>query len=534
MIDADLFKTARCIILYLDADARIVNFNPYMEVICGYRIDDVKGKNWFDVFIPEVEKDRITSVFNESRSGLNTDGTISQIITADGSLRTVIWSNTRQLDQNGNVSDLLCCGQDITDRQISQDHLDIRTQQLFSLSDIAYQALQEPRFEKLITYILNYVLNSFDAARAIYLEQTEEGDMFEAYATDNSSHTIFHRMNIPVLPGSLTAQVLQTNQTILIPDFQDDRRFIKHTEIDEDRYNSCMATPSGTGEITIGVLSVYLDSKHEFTDEEVNYLQSIANLICIVVERNRNQARAMLLAQELARLSRVKLVGEMGAHIAHELNQPLTALSNYLQGCRNIIHSSFDDVPEPIAMLMNKTLNEAERAAAIIKHIRDYIETGRLNITTESINQVIEETCNLVTHELSKKKITLSLDLDMDIPTSAFDKLQIQQVLVNVIQNSIEAMQTVVNKQLLICSTTNGRFIEIAVQDTGIGQVPDLRATIFKFIPGRENGKIGIGLSICKSIIDDHGGTCRFTRGSNGETRFCFTLPLTIDTAQDA
>jgi len=526
-INVTLLKSARCIILYLDLDARIVNFNPYFEEITGHRLDDIKGMNWFEVCIPEPDRPRIGILFDSAVAGINTDGTINAILTADGGQRTIIWSNTGITGKDGDLNGLLCCGQDITDRVFAQDHLLIRTQQLVSLSEIAKQALREPRFHRFIEFILEYIINSMGANKVAYIELAETRNLNQIYSGSKTRHLSYHQLTLPVIPDSIAMQALTLNHTVTVSGFNTDDRYRKITELDEQQFSSAIAEPIASSESAIGAICVYHEVEHQFTDEEISYLQSVANIISIVVERNRTQSRSILLSQEILKLSRINLVGVLGTHIAHEINQPLTALMNYLQSSKRLIQSRFGTLPESIETIMEKSLIEAERAAAIIRNIRDYIESGQLHRASEDLNQVIEEICEYIAPELTKKHIILELDLQQDIPPVKMDKLQIQQVLINIIHNSIEAMASSTNKRITISSLRNSaNTVMVAIQDTGYGVKPELLDTEFKITLNPRKDGLGLGLSICKSIIDAHNGTCWFSAEQREGAIFNFSLTV--------
>lgn len=526
-INENLFNTARCIVLFLDLDARVVRFNRYFEELTGYTLMDIRGRNWFEGFIPEQDQSRVREVFRQTQSGRSTDGTINAILTADGDRKTIVWSNTPLMDADGRRMGLLCCGQDVTDRLFAEDNLLVRTQQLISLSEIAYEALQEIHFQKLTRFILRHVINTLGAARAVYLETAGDDRRFHAHSISGSISHIFQQSKISVSPRSLAGRTLLLNQTGAVTGLSGHPEYDKLTELDEQLYDSALAVPVRTQEEdAVGIVCAYLENTHAFSDDEVNYLESVANIIGIVVERNRTQTRARNLSQEMHKLARINLIGELGSHIAHEINQPLTALMNYTQSCSRLIRSQYGELPQNIDTLLEKCISEAERASSIIRHIREYLESGQLSRSAQELNDVIRETCDIISPELAEKGIALSLDLQPGLPPAEVDKLQIQQVLINVIHNSIEAMATVINRQVYIRTSSKADgYLDVCVRDYGIGEIPDLGKEEFAFNQSTKPGGLGLGLSICKSIIHGHGGECWFARPDGGGTEFHFTLP---------
>jgi PAS domain S-box-containing protein len=525
-INSAILKAARCIILYLYPDATIASFNPYFEEITGYKLDELKGKYWLDKCVPEREIPGMARILENTLAGVNTDSTISAIVTADGSTRNIIWTSSRITGKNGETVYLLCCGQDITSRLIERDHLLIRTRQLVSLSEIANLAIQQTTFQPFIEITLGYILNSMEAKKAIYLEPEEDGVRYNLYSGQKTTHNTYHQLSLAVQPDCIAMQTIMFNHTIQAPGFHGDDCYRKIDEIDEQIYESALATPVASLSAETGALCVYYDTRHVFTDEDVNFFQSVANIISQVVERNRSQAKALYLIHQSMKLSCINLISGLGIHISHEINQPLAALMNYLQSARRLIQARVGTCPESIDSLMEKTLIEAERAASITRKIRDHVESEELNKTIEDMNQVITETCEFLAPEFTKKRIIVGLNLQPGMLPVEVDKLQIQQVLVNVLQNCMAAMTVSTRKYININTASNRNTAEVSIQDTGPGIDPDFYNINFRMIFGTDPEPRGLGLLICKTIIDAHEGICWFSSEPAEGTVFNFTLPL--------
>ncbi len=243
-----------------------------------------------------------------------------------------------------------------------------------------------------------------------------------------------------------------------------------------------------------------------------------------LTERQETERRLEQLQAELIHVSRLTELGQMGSTLAHELNQPLTAITNYVETGRRWI-----ELQNPAKAIENleKAAAQANRAGDIIQHLRQFAQKGHTERRPESINQVVEEAGALALIGARQQGIKTTFEFAPGAPLATIDKVQIQQVLVNLVRNSIEAMEEVEPRVLTIgVRLAAGPFIEVSVSDTGPGIPDEMMAKLFQpFISTKAKG-MGIGLSISRSIIQSHGGDLRARRNSGGGATFHFTLPV--------
>ncbi|GEM_PF-1452993 len=247
-----------------------------------------------------------------------------------------------------------------------------------------------------------------------------------------------------------------------------------------------------------------------------------------ITERKRTSELESLNRAELSHVSRLNMMGEMAATIIHELGQPLSATLNYLHGCELRLESK-DYAPELFHSAISQAICNAERAAAIVKHLRQQCmrQIGPEFVPTD-INVLIEEMIIFLDFERRQYGITILPSLGKGLPTLLADPLEIKQVILNLFKNAIEAMSTTEESNRLLEVTTlwgQQRWIEVSVADRGHGVSKKQLARIFKpFFTTKQSG-LGLGLAICRSIIEAHGG--RLTAGNNlhGGATFRFTLP---------
>ena len=254
-----------------------------------------------------------------------------------------------------------------------------------------------------------------------------------------------------------------------------------------------------------------------------------------IKERQLAQEQTLSHQEELAHVTRLSTMGEMASGLAHELNQPLSAINTYVQGCIRRINMGKDDSAEIINALQ-LTAQQAERAASIIRRLRSFVRKEQTHKTYSEINNIIHEVSIFFESQLKNKNIQLKFKLQENMPPVLIDIIQIEQVLVNLLKNAIESLMdvneasiTISTKQLENSSLEDG-MLELCVVDNGHGIGKDKLRRIFNPFFTTKNSGMGMGLSISSSIIDAHSGKLYASNNTIQGARFCFTLPLTKET----
>jgi C4-dicarboxylate-specific signal transduction histidine kinase len=229
---------------------------------------------------------------------------------------------------------------------------------------------------------------------------------------------------------------------------------------------------------------------------------------------------------ELARVSRMTTMGELAASIAHEINQPLTAVVNNSNACLRLLANG-DLAPEVLRRSLEQTVADSTHAAAVIARIRAFIMKTPPEKKELDINEVIQEVLPLTTRELDENQVLLVRTLTKALPLVLGDRVQLQQVLLNLIMNGIEAMAAVKDRPRLLSVQSrlekHGTVL-VAVRDSGIGFSTDLDRMFTPFFTTKEHG-MGLGLSISRSLVQGHNGRLWAEPNSPHGAVFCFTLP---------
>jgi two-component system sensor kinase FixL len=244
-----------------------------------------------------------------------------------------------------------------------------------------------------------------------------------------------------------------------------------------------------------------------------------------LTEGQETEARLQELQSELVHISRLTSMGEMASTLAHELNQPLSAISNYLKGSRKLLESAPDERSVMIRDAMDKAADQALRAGEIIRRLRDFVARGECERRVESIKKLIEEASALALVGAKDLGVRVKFVFDPAIDLVLADKVQVQQVLLNLMRNAVEAMEASQIRELVIATRpADDDMLAISVADTGHGIAPDMSAQLFQpFVTTKRNG-MGVGLSISRTIVEAHGGQIEVEPNPAGGTVFCFTL----------
>jgi two-component system, LuxR family, sensor kinase FixL len=251
-----------------------------------------------------------------------------------------------------------------------------------------------------------------------------------------------------------------------------------------------------------------------------------------LTETQQNRARMQELQQELLHTSRLRTTGQMAAALAHELNQPLTAVANYLRATQRLLDNPAPDlarIGEAVELAARQTL----RAGEIIRRLRSFVARGELQRRHEPVATLVEEASALALLGAKERNIHVTLRLAADLPEVPVERVQIQQVLLNLLRNAMEAMDDQPRRELIVQAVRTDDSVLISVSDTGAGVPPDIAANLFQpFMSSKPDG-MGIGLSICRTIVESHGGRLWTEPNPGGGTLFLFTLPIEYALAKE-
>jgi two-component system sensor kinase FixL len=249
-----------------------------------------------------------------------------------------------------------------------------------------------------------------------------------------------------------------------------------------------------------------------------------------LTNRHETERQVKELQSELIHVSRVSAMGTMASTLAHEINQPLTAIANYLETTRAMIGEPEDAVLTEIAEALDLAAAQSLRAGLIVRRLRAFVDGGDTGFKVERLDLLVEEATSLGLLGAHEAGIKVTMTIAAGLDRVMVDRVQIQQVLVNLIRNAIQSMATCACKELTIATAPDrAGWVRVTVADTGIGLDPHIRDRLFEaFATTKEDG-MGLGLSICRTIVEAHGGRIWAEAGADGGTAFHFCVPLAGD-----
>lgn len=260
--------------------------------------------------------------------------------------------------------------------------------------------------------------------------------------------------------------------------------------------------------------------------QQTGWMDSIMD----ITERKRARELARQQEERLQATSRLITMGEMASTLAHELNQPLAAISTYNNGCLNLLEEGYMD-PIELRDIHERIERQAHRAAAIIHRIHDFVRRSEPKREALSLNDMVREAAELMDADIRKRQMRVVLQLAPDLPHTEADRVMIEQLIVNLMRNGMDAMAELPRERRIITIHSSGteHFVTLRVSDLGHGIPPETVRRLFEpFFSTKQEG-MGMGLNICRSIAELHRGRLSFEAGPDGGTTFILTLPVKME-----
>lgn len=293
-----------------------------------------------------------------------------------------------------------------------------------------------------------------------------------------------------------------------------------------------------SGEVFIAELAI-----GELQKDEDRIFTAFIREITDRVEAVRNANR---LQRALDRVARIQMLGEMSTALAHEINQPLTAISNFAGAAAHRLRTDPTDIEE-VAEYLDQISDQALRAGEIMKRMKRMVDRGQANPRPEDINEIVSEAVRVASTARPHDELQLTMNLAKDLPLVYADRVQIQQVLVNLLRNAVEAIEDDKSAEIDISTglddqigdrtggieirstQPNHRTIEVIITDNGPGLPDEMLRTAFNPFTSSKVSGLGVGLAVCRSIIQSHGGRIWAKNNPEGGASLHFTLPAAED-----
>ncbi|MFA7241342.1 MAG: PAS domain S-box protein [Sulfuricellaceae bacterium] len=479
----DLYNNAPCGYHSLDKDGVIIQINDTELQWLGYARDEVIGKlKWADL---------ITSaslpVFQENFPQFVKQGFVHnlefEIIRKNGMTFSGIVNGTAIYDSSGDFAMSRSTLFDITERRLTQDSLRESEARFRTMADNAAIMIWMADAQEGRGYPgCNFFNQGWHDFTGLTLERTQGRNWLELVHPDDSERCLN----------------AYRDAFRLIQPFTHEYRLMRRD----------------------GEYRWMLDSGVPRCAEDGTLIGFTGTLIDITEQKNAEAMRG-----EIERIGRLNIAVEMASGLAHELSQPLSAANNYLAGCLHRMKEPHWD-QEKLKTAVELTYKQTERAGKIINHLKELIRNQGHERLMVDINTLIRDTVNFVEHEIKRHGIAVFMELP-PLPLVNINKIEIEQVLLNLLKNAIEAMHAAPEPVLRITTTylCNSAHILVTVSDTGHGVPSAELATIFNPFQTSKGNGLGLGLAICRSLVENHGGFIWADAQREFGAEFNFTLP---------
>jgi len=414
------------------------------------------------------------------------------------------------------------------------EHLDLAT-----VIKVSQAVSGEIVLERLIDTLMRTAIEHAGAERGVLILPRGAEQRIEAEAR-TSGDTVAVRLRdesvaATTLPESIVHYVVHTRESVILDDASSRNPFSADPHIRQHHARSILCLPLINQAKLIGVL--YLENSltpHVFTPTRIAVLKLLASQAAISLENTRlyrdleeRERRYREVHTELAHANRVATMGQLSASIAHEVNQPITASVTNAQAALRWLRTEPPDLEE-VRQALGRIVRDGNRAGDVIDRIRTLIKKAPSRKDALDVNEAILEVIALTRVEAVKNSVSVEMQLAEGLPLIQGDRVQLQQVVLNLIVNAVEAMSGISDRprELLISTGKPGSdSVVVAVRDSGPGLAPASLERLFESFYTTKPGGLGMGLSICRSIIDSHGGRLWVTANLPQGAIFQFTLP---------
>ncbi|MGE5844393.1 MAG: sensor histidine kinase, partial [Syntrophaceae bacterium] len=247
-----------------------------------------------------------------------------------------------------------------------------------------------------------------------------------------------------------------------------------------------------------------------------------------ITGRKTIESEARKHREELAHVTRVSTLGELTSSLAHEINQPLAAILSNAQAAQRFLSQDQPDMKE-VGEILGDIIRDDNRAAEVIRKIRSLLKKEETRYETLNLNDVIEEILNVIRNDTALTAVSMEKEYDPSLPSIWGDRIQLQQVILNLVLNAAEAMKeagTEDRRLIVRTSKRDGRFAEVSVRDVGPGIEENIASRLFEPFYTTKSGGLGMGLAISKDIVKSHKGEIRALNNPDRGATFSFTVPF--------
>lgn len=481
---ADIVESTEDAIVTKTLDGIVTSWNPAAERIFGHSADAMIGKP-ISVLAAPGREDEMPGILDRIKAGERFDHYQTERRHRDGSVVQVSLTVSPIRDERGQIVGASKIARDIGAAKRAESDLVRQEAYLRSILETVPDAM--------IVIDKHGVIESFSAAaERQFLYTADEVRGRNVSLLMPSPHREIH--------DSYLERYLTTNERRIIG--------IGRVVAGQRRDGSTFPMELSVGEVRQGPDRRFIGFVRDLT------------------ERQSTDRRVQELQAELTHVSRLTEMGQMASGLAHELTQPLTAASNFLSAAKRLLARPDEASNARAKAALDSSTAQIARAGEIIRRLRAFVKKADAEHSAENVVSLIEEASALALIGANERGVTVRFQLSANLPDVLVDRIQIQQVLVNLVRNAVEAMEQSPRRELTIATgTAEPSLVSVRVIDTGPGIAPEIADKLFHpFVTTKAQG-MGVGLSICRSIVEAHGGRLWAEPGPVGGTIFCFTIP---------
>jgi signal transduction histidine kinase len=383
-------------------------------------------------------------------------------------------------------------------------------------------------FDREVHNALRRIVDSVGVERALLVEFPEGGGCGRSWAVDEPMDLA---ERLPWMMARVRAgHEVRISEIAELPD---------EAAVDRGSWSalglrSKVAVPLKAGGAVLGALVLATDSAaHAWPDAFMEQLHLLCEVISNALAAAKAERESGRLRQELAHIGRVSALGELTASLAHELNQPLTAILNNAEVAQQQLEA--DDIQvAKLRDILDDIVADDKRAAGVIRRLRTMLQKGEIEHVALDVNDVVSEVTHLVRNDMVLRDVPVHLELAADLPPVRGDRAQLQQVVLNMVLNGLEATSASNGRGhglVIRTSSVGGKEVLVAVEDSGPGIVVEDLDRLFEPLYTTKTDGLGMGLAIARTIVSAHGGYLRASNKAGGGATFEFTLPACSETA---
>jgi two-component system, LuxR family, sensor kinase FixL len=480
---------AEVMLLALDARGTISLVNRKGCEILGWPEDELVGRNWFDTCLPEELRDEVRGMFGQFFEGNASPASYAEheVVTRGGQRKLIGWRNVFLRDERGLVSGTLSSGEDITEQRRAVEAL--------------RQSEQLLRDAQALANLGNY-------------------DTRIPGGTPYWSPQLYHILELD--PGAGPLRFGEYLERCVHPD--DQERFLREWERS--------AAPGGLFDLEYrirrpdgSVRDVHAIAR---TTRDAEGALRVVGTLHDITERKRADEEMRQTQDRLTQFARLSTMGEMAAGLAHEINQPLTAITNYAQALRRLMANPANCDPGDVETALQQIAAQALRAGEVIRRLRSFVKNREARTEIIDPAQLIHDLLAFAEPDSRVNDIRLKVEPATDLPAVACDPVQVQQVLLNLIRNAIDAINeapSAAREITIRAGLDETGAVEISVEDRGPGISPEVATHLGNpFFTTKATGT-GLGIAISRSILRAHGGRLAHRPTPGGGATVFFTLP---------